>query len=171
MPSEPTAFEPDGHDDGGRACSERICGIVASIALLSFSALYLLEATSYRLGSLAEPGPALFPIVVSALLIVAGAGMFVEGVRTPRDATVRWPRLPFVLRLVLVLVGSAAYLFLLPTLGQFLAGVLLCATLLVGMRMRRWWLIVILSIVISGAVQVLFGTLLNVPLPHGLISF
>lgn len=159
-------------DDGeppeeGHLVSERRSVLIASAAFTLLSVGYLAIAATYPVGTLAQPGAGLFPMVIGALLLISSAGLIVESVRMDPSAGITWPYMTYIWRMLLVLAASTAYLLLLPVLGQVLAGLVLCLGLFASMRFRPWWLAVLLSIIFSVGVQVLFAVVLKVPLPRG----
>jgi len=158
-------------EETGHRVSERISVTVTACLFLLLSLLYLVQAFGYDLGTLATPGPGLFPLIIGFGLVLASAGLVWESLRLPKDRFVVWPYASYALRLVVVLVASVVYIVAIPVIGQFLAGALLCAALLFAMRSRRWWLTIILSVAFSAGVQLLFGTVLGVPLPDGPLIF
>ena len=67
---------------------------------------------------------------------------------------------------VLVLIAAAlAYYFLMPVLHFTWATILFLAALFIYLGERKWWKIVLLSLITTGTVYVLFGMLLHVRLP------
>lgn len=157
--------------EDGIATSERTATTVTAVIFLVIALTYSWQALSYSVGTPAQPGPGLFPIMIGALFVVAAVGLLVETRRGRSEDVVHWPYPRYALRLVLVLVASVLYLVLLPIIGQLLAGALLCALLLIALNMRRWWVVLIVSVVSSVTIYVLFSTVLGVPLPRGPFDF
>lgn len=158
-------------EEEGHRASERIATIFVAAVLLVLSVVYLVQAFGYNFGSLERPGPALFPVITGFGLLATSLGLLVEGTRVPRDHTMVWPYASGAIRLCVAIAVSVLYIVLMPVLGQFFCGALLSAGLLWAMRLTRLWLLLLLSIVFSVSVDYLFGTVLGVQLPSGLLPF
>jgi hypothetical protein len=145
--------------------------MIAAAVLLVLAGVYLSQALGYDVGTLERPGPALFPMVIGVGLAAVSVGLGVEGARTPKEETFLWPYASGLIRLGVAIGVCALYIIVIPVLGQLISGVLLSAGLLWAMRLKRWWLLIILSVVFSVGVDLLFRGVLGVQLPAGLISF
>jgi hypothetical protein len=156
-------------EEEGHRASERIATITVAAVLLGLSVVYLVQAFGYDFGNLERPGPALFPVVIGFGLLAMSVGLLIEGARVPREQTIVWPYASGAIRLGVAVAASALYIVLMPLLGQLICGALLSAGLLWAMRQTRWWLLLLLSIVFSVCVDYLFGVVLGVQLPAGLL--
>ncbi|PJJ63741.1 tripartite tricarboxylate transporter TctB family protein [Compostimonas suwonensis] len=166
-PDDPLADLFEEEPEVGHRVSERISVTVTGCLFLALSAIYLVQAFGYDVGTLDQPGAGLFPIIIGCGMVAASIGLIGESIRLPREQFVVWPLASYAFRLVVVLLASIVYIAAIPTIGQFLAGFVLCVAMLFAMRSKRWWLTVLLSIVFSAGVEFLFGTVLSVPLPAG----
>jgi hypothetical protein len=155
-------------EEEGHRASERVATISVAAALLGLSVVYLVQAFSYEFGNLERPGPALFPVIIGVGLLAVSLGLLVEGARVPRERFLVWPYASGAIRLGVAIIACALYIILMPMLGQLICGALLSAGLLWAMRLTRWWLLLLLSVVFSVSVDYLFGTVLGVQLPAGL---
>jgi hypothetical protein len=133
------------------------------------SGLYLLETTRYSLGTLAQPGPGLFPLMVSGILLLGFVGMGIEALASASKAKVAWPTGAARRRVAAIASSCAAYAFSLPYLGHLIAGSLLALAVLHVMALRSWTVKVILSAGIGVGSYVLFGMVLGVPFPRGIL--
>jgi hypothetical protein len=158
-------------EEEGHRSSERRSVMIAAVALLGVAVVYLVESFSYRLGTAAQPGPGLFPVVIGAGFVAASIGLLVETLRSSRERQVVWPYASGAIRLAAVVASSAAYVALVPVVGQLLSSTLLCVVLLWSLRVTRWWLVLGFALAFSAGSQYLFGTILNVPFPRGLFGF
>ncbi len=129
--------------------------------------LYLAEALRYPRGSLAQPGPGLFPLLVGALLLVSAAAIGLEALLIRRDRPVDWPAGVRLRRFGLVGLATLGYIVLLPAIGHPLAGSLLLWVVLRVMGLRPWGLVVLLGVAMALGSYYLFGVLLGAPLPGG----
>ncbi len=119
-----------------------------------------------------HPGPALFPRIVGSLMAIAGALLAASGARA-RDASepVAWRRLHrsrgFVDALC-VLGAVAGYMVVVERLGFLLSAALLLFLLMWRLRVRPLRALAVAA-GLSALVHLLFGKLLRVPLPPGLL--
>lgn len=149
--------------------------------------IYLNEIRGMRLGTAADPGPALFPLVLGIAFAAVGLTIVVteivsQRVRTrdashlaggtpatqPADGTrEKWRDK----RELLLLIGLfVTYAILLPHLGHFVATLLFCLVFLRSVGRLSWIRVAVWSTVFSVSVHVLFVGILGVRLPIGLIS-
>lgn len=132
--------------------------------------LLLVEGLRYPRGTAGQPGPGLFPVLVSVLLLVSSVGLTVEAVRdSPRPAVGRPPAAAR-WRLVATLTAAVGYVMLLPILGHRVAGALAVLAILRVMRMQSWVVSAVLAVSLAVGSHYLFVVLLGVPLPPGVWS-
>jgi predicted Abi (CAAX) family protease len=137
----------------------------AVLGLLAFG--YATTALGYPLGGLARPGPAFFPLlVVSPLLLLGAVGMALE-VRGAGRERVGWPDGPGWLRVAVVLATVTCYVALAQTIGHALAAGLLSLALLSVFGLWRLPVRLAAAVVLAVGTDILFGYLLNAPLPRG----
>ncbi len=129
---------------------------------------YLAGALGYPWGSMAQPGPGLYPFVVGILIVISALGAGLEArVRRLRVRAV-WPKGRDRWRVLAVLGSSLAYLLLLPYLGHAFNGTLVALVVLHFTGLRRWTLKIGLALGIGLGSYYLFSSVLNVPLPAGI---
>ena len=119
-------------------------------------------------------GPALFPTLIGAGLIVAGLSLLASRVRSGDkqpvlqvDAWVRTPRLLF--DFLLVIGGLLFYILFSDDLGYFIAAPLALAGFLVATGVRAQILLPV-AVVVPLIIHYIFYALLKVPLPWGLLT-
>ena len=117
-------------------------------------------------------GAAVFPTLVAAGLAVCGVLMIASGVLQGGSvvAWADWAREPHGIRNVLVTAGAILfYIIAADTLGFMLtmAPILL---LLFRLLAVGWLLSLVLAVLVTLAVQYIFGSVLYVPLPWGLLA-
>jgi putative tricarboxylic transport membrane protein len=117
-------------------------------------------------------GPALFPALVGAGLVLVGARLFWGGRSTGRgwgaiDEDMRRPRMA--LNFAIVIASLVAYAVLVGRLGFFITAALLLGVLLraFGVRPRPTLL---LAALLPFALHYIFYSLLHVPLPWGVFE-
>lgn len=121
-------------------------------------------------GSLSEPGPGFFPRVVGIGLIVMSALTCVEAIVTRSVAgPLHWPAGKARRKVVLLLVSMAAYVMLLPVLGQYIAAGAFFVFALRVLAELPWLKAVAFGLAMGVAVSAFFMELLGVLLPTGLL--
>ncbi len=158
-----------------------IGSIVFAGAVLVVGLVYEGMALGMPRGSLAYPGPGLFPVAIGAFLVATALGCLVQELLLWRSghAAVATPlprEAPFegggrdvkkTVQLTALMVG---YVLLLKPLGFPVA---ICAFLALAIRIfgyRRWLPTLAIAVLIAGLSYVSFAHWLKVPLPLGLLE-
>lgn len=134
------------------------------------SAGYALEAyNTLPLGSIREPGAALFPLMVAALMAGAGLAIVVEQtkLRTAERAPLDLPRGADLRRLLSIAVTIFGYVWMVSYLGFLPASVAMSLILVRLLKSRSWLETIVTGLAIAFSTYVLFVMILNVPLPKG----
>ncbi|MBU23638.1 MAG: hypothetical protein CL476_11130 [Acidobacteria bacterium] len=118
-------------------------------------------------------GPALFPTLLGVGLVVCGVSLGLTGRRQGLQRRwvdlASWTRSPGRRRrVILVPFTIAAYAAMAPTVGFYLTMTAVLIVLMTALGRRRLETVVI-ALATAGAIQVLFGGLLRVPLPPGIL--
>ena len=92
-----------------------------------------------------------------------------EAIASSSIGKVAWPTGAARRRVAAIALSSAAYGLALPLLGQMIAGSLLAFAVLHFMSLRSWPVKIVLSLGIGVGSFLLFGLVLGVPFPTGLI--
>lgn len=145
--------------------------ILLSIGIISIglSVAYFAGALSYSAGTLAQPGPGLYPLFVGALLILASVGVFVNTLLRPSIKSIEVPRGRGLLQLLSVTAVMIVYAVTLPYLGHLLAAAIVVFGVLQALGLRQWYLKIGLTVALSFGSFYLFDILLKVPLPRGIL--
>ncbi|ORB62289.1 hypothetical protein BST47_24410 [Mycolicibacterium tusciae] len=123
-------------------------------------------SAGYGLGSLREPGPGLWPFVVSVLIAAMSAVLLAIGRNlTDAEAFTRSSILP-----IIGIITFVAFGVLMPVTGFEIPALALCVIWLKFLGGESWRNTVIISVVTVAAFYVLFLYGLRIPLPH-LIAF
>jgi putative tricarboxylic transport membrane protein len=142
----------------GEAWSAGALGLVAVFAFI--------QARSLEVGSVTQPGPGFFPLVLSVALAVVAGALFVQARRAvgaPAEPIDRR-------RLAATLVALAAYVLLFERLGFVLATIGMLAFLFGALGGYRWRVAVGAAVVVTLAAWLLFDTWLQVRLPVGVLG-
>jgi hypothetical protein len=143
--------------------AERLAALVVLIA----GGVYVVLALPYPRGVAAKPGAGFFPLIVGAVMIVAGIGFVYEAFRRAPERT-GWSDVPFAGRVrVLATAGIlAVFCLALPWIG-YAAATFAFVTVMLRALDGSWRLTLTTAVVSAGLSYYVFATLLQVPLPKG----
>jgi hypothetical protein len=148
---------------------------LVSIAFLIFSAVYLAASLSLPLGRASRPGSGLIPTAIGiaitffSSLHVIEVFFFEKGhsAEKGKGALERED----VLRVAGVVISLVVYMILFSILGYTLSTIFLVGTTLRLLGMHGWTRIALISIVTSACSYYIFSTILETPLPQGILPF
>lgn len=151
-------------------------------ALLTLGGVaYTVEALRLGTGNAAQPGPGLFPLLIGGILIVSGAALVVQTLRgrlvaaadaggsdaDPVGSDTLGGSPPRV-RLLTVVGALTCYVVGVGWVGHFITATVVTAPAIRLLGGRKWWACAAIGIVAGVGTEVVFGNLLDVPLPAGL---
>ena len=136
--------------------------LVAALVTLAVGVLGAVLAYGYGLGSLRRPGPGLWPMACSLVIVVLSVVLLVISRRwTDSERFTRSSVLPGVALVTLVVLG-----FLIPVIGFEIPSLLLCVVWLRFLGGESWRSTVVVSLGTVAAFYALFLYGLRIPLPH-----
>lgn len=121
------------------------------------------EASNYPFGSLRQIGPAIFPVSLSILLLLAGAGIILEQLVSGKSDA-EDPKAAKMIVILSVLGGPIAFALLINRFGlvpAIFAGVLISS---IAERKLSIWKLLLLSAALSAGCTLVFVWLLKLPL-------
>jgi len=127
--------------------------------------IFMVTASSYSMGSMAQPGAGIYPVFVGVLLLLSSIGIGLEVRSKPALDKLEWPKGKGGWRLLTLVGGIVAFIILLRYLGYLPASTVLTLLALHAMEMRSWLLKIGVTLTFSLASYFLFAILLGVPLP------
>jgi len=147
--------------------------LISGIFWLSLGIMFSLWSSSYQIGSFAEPGPGLLPLILGILLILFSLILVARGLMAYRSQETRtavslpstWKRIAYTLVVLLfatVLFEEAGYL-----LTIFLFSVFL----MLWTEWRNIKKVLITAFLTTLAVHIVFVLLLKQPFPVGFMRF
>lgn len=156
----------DGMSPGGR---EKARASSVAAAFLALAAFICLEALQVPFGSVRMPGAGFFPLLLGIALGTCSIVLLGIAVTSPAGAPTRiWPDRPEVLYLVASIV-AAVWLFERAGFVLTMAMFLVAAVKMLGTT--SWVTTITLALVGSVAAYVVFGRLLLIALPAGILPF
>ena len=136
-------------------------------ANMALAILYLAASWQYPMGTISEPGPGLFPVLVACLWLMASVGTGWGAVCKATQGQIEWPRGASLGRMGVILAALLAYMLLLSNIGHSIAAVVATFMALQALGGLRWPLKIGLAVAFGLGSYYLFDTLLGVPLPRG----
>jgi putative tricarboxylic transport membrane protein len=138
--------------------------LVLAAGALLLGVLYLAATWRYPVGTLKQPGPGLYPLMVAGLLLLSAFATAWE-TRSAGNAPVAWPQRAGWWRMGAILLAIIAYIVLLPKLGHLIASSVTAFISFQALGGLNWPAKVLLAIFLGVASYFLFNNLLGVPLP------
>lgn len=137
---------------------------LAPVCLLALGLFGIVEARKLGLGSLTDPGPGLWPLVVASIVVASAAILLVVDNRADYEA---WSGRSA--RILGGVAGMAVYIVAFSYLGVAIATALLLAVWLRVFAGESWRSTIVLTVAGTAALYLIFAVLLNVPFPEGIL--
>ena len=128
---------------------------------------YLGMSLNLPVGQLTQPGAAVFPLMIGALLLFASLATVWEGWKTEPAEQVEFPTGADLGRLLSVVGLLLGYFVMLPWLGQLVSSTIFCILLMRGLSGLSWLRVVVYSFVIWGALYAVFVSCSRCRCPAG----
>ncbi|MBM0237024.1 tripartite tricarboxylate transporter TctB family protein [Micromonospora sp. ATA32] len=154
----PVTELPEGEIPSGGPGHAVLAGVVP--VLLGLVTMWL--ARDLGLGTLTDPGPGLWPMIVAVLVLLTGVGILLRA----RQATDTEAFTRGAVVVVIAAASLALYAFLFELVGFEIPTVLLLVLWLKFFGNENWRTTAVVSVVATAAAYALFITALGVPLPH-----
>ena len=146
--------------------------IIGSAVLMVIGIGVIIWSIRLRIGTPLMPEPGFFPFIgglvlagLSLILLVQGWLMRNKAPQQPREAFGEWRR-PLIL-----IVSMSVYTAVLEALGYVLPTIALAAVILRVLGVTSWKALILASVGLSVGTYYLFGRLLGIELPAGILSF
>ncbi len=146
--------------------------IVASILLILLGMGVIIESIRLKVGTPLMPQPGFFPLLGGLFLVGLSMVLLVRAWRGSGDAS-QQPREAFgELRRPMILVAClAVYAAVMEPVGYILPTVFIAVVVLRVLGVTSWKVVGLASLGLSIGTYVLFGRLLGIDLPAGILSF
>ena len=151
--------------------------LISSLAWMIVAAFFCRGGLKLGPGSLTEPGPGFFPILMGVLLFLFAATLFFSSLRqikrSKKENIIKtlWPQIGGLERVILGLVPSLLYICFLDSLGFVLTTYSFAFFLMRVFTTRRWIPAFWGAGITAGLSYVIFEVLLNAHLPVGPLGF
>ena len=145
--------------------------LATGITVFVLSLGYLLMSFQYDMGTANRPGPGLYPMCVGCVLLLCSAGTVVSTFLNPPAGTIEWPTGISRWKIIALLVVTLFYALTIEILGYIICTSIIVFVSVQVMGVRSWPLKIGLTLAMTILVYILFGIILNLPLPRGLLYF
>ena len=156
----------------GRINSVRGGRLIAGLAGLLLSLGYGQQAwTTLPMGKIRQPGAAVFPLIVAALMAVSSLMILFEEMRAvdSEEGPLGLPSGAGLHRLLGVVASLVGYVVMAYLVGHLIASVLLSLALVHLINPGSWVRTVVIGLAISLSTYGMFVSMLGVPLPRGVL--
>ena len=145
-------------------------GVISAVTLLALALAALFVASKLPFGRLSAPQPGFFPVILAVLLATFSLILMAQAIggskeesAASRAPTATWKRI------VLAVGALLAYGVLFEILGYIISTFLFIAFLLRVVERQNWGLIIVVAFSTSLLSYLIFGLLLETPLPPGIL--
>jgi putative tricarboxylic transport membrane protein len=163
VPDDDDKLLPSHHEEGPRA--GRGIRIAGAVVPLAFGVAALLLGLTLRFGSPQDPGPGLWPVVISVAIIVLSVVLLV----TEREEHDYEKFTRGALLNLLGVVSLVAYVVMFQLIGFEIATLLITAFWLKVLGSESWRATVALSVAVTASLYILFVLVLEAPIPRLLV--
>jgi putative tricarboxylic transport membrane protein len=156
----------------GQINSARRGRLIAGVAGLLLSLGYGQQAwTTLPMGKIRQPGAAVFPLIVAALMAVSSLMILFEEMRSrnSEEGPLGLPSGAGLHRLLGVVASLVGYVVMAYLVGHLIGSVLLSLALVHLINPGSWVRTVVIGLAISLSTYGLFVSILGVPLPRGVL--
>lgn len=147
----------------------RKSAVISGMALLALALATLFEARKLPFGGLSSPQAGFFPLILAIFLAIFSLPVLAQAVKG--EETNHFAERPRNLRRIgLALAALLAFAFLFERLGYMISAFLFIAFLLRAVERQKWWLVIVVAFSTSLVSYLIFGWLLSMPLPAGILG-
>ena len=123
------------------------------------------------MGTMKQPGAAVFPLIVAALMLVSSLVVLFEDMRSPdsEESPLRLPSGASLYRVLGVIASLAGYAVVAHLVGHLIASTLLSFAMVHLIKPGSWVRTVVIGLAISLSSYGVFVWVLGVPMPKGVL--
>jgi putative tricarboxylic transport membrane protein len=146
--------------------------IIGSLLLIAIGVGVVIESFRLKLGTPLTPQPGFFPFIGGSLLIGLSIVLLVQGWLRRGESTRKPREVAGGLRKPAILIASlSVYTAALSYLGYVLPTIILVAAILRVLGVTSWKVLILASLGLSIGAYLLFGRVLGIDLPEGVLPF
>ncbi len=144
---------------------------ISAVTLLALALAALLEASKLQFGRVSAPQAGFFPLVLAVFLAIFSLIFLAQAMGLPKEKpgasrgrSATWNKI------VLAIAALVVFGVLFESLGYIISTFLFIVFLLRAVERQKWSLVVVVAFFTSLATYLVFGLLLNTPLPGGILG-
>jgi putative tricarboxylic transport membrane protein len=146
-------------------------GVISALTLLTLALAALFEASKLPFGRLSSPQPGFFPVILAVILTIFSLVLMAQAMGgTKKESGASRAGSAIWRRIVLAVGALVVFGVLFESLGYIISTFLFIAFLLRAVEHQKWSLVVVVAFFTSLATYLVFGLLLNTPLPGGILG-
>jgi putative tricarboxylic transport membrane protein len=149
----------------------RRANLISAVTLLGLALAALLEVSKLPFGRLNAPQAGFFPLILALLLAVFSLVLLAQSIGGPKEKSEASQGAATWKKIVLALAPLVVFGVLFESLGYVISTFLFIAFLLRAVERQKWSLVVVVAFLTSLTTYLVFGLLLNTPLPGGILGF
>ena len=145
--------------------------LISAVTLLALALAALFEASKLPFGRVGSPQAGFFPLVLAIFLAIFSLLFLAQAIGAPkirsadsRGESATWNKI------VLAVGALVVFGVVFESLGYVISTFLFIAFLLLAVERQKWSLVVLVAFFTSLATYLVFGLLLNTPLPGGILG-
>jgi len=146
-------------------------GVISALTLLALALAALFEASKLPFGRLSSPQPGFFPVILAIFLAIFCLVLMAQAmVGTKKESGASRAGSAVGKKIVLAVGALVVFGVLFESLGYIISTFLFIVFLLRAVEQQKWSLVVVVAFFTSLATYLVFGLLLNAPLPGGILG-
>lgn len=138
------------------------------LSIMIVCTTYFIEAVRLPFGSINEPGPGFFPVIIGAIGTILSTYVLGESIKNKESA--RDEKTENITLLFLYIGSLIGLVIFFKWVGSLFGVFLLVLLLMKASRLPGWRLPVVVSIIASFVIYIVFGYWLKVSLPAGILA-
>ncbi len=143
---------------------------LVAVSMYLISAVLVLGTTELPAWENAAPGPRFLPLAVAAVVVILASLLLIEARRRDPDAPAEWPDRPGIMRVGLTILGVIAYIAMAPWTGFVFGSALFTLFILLVVTRQKLLPSLLVTAIVTGLVQVIFISWLDIALPRGVFG-
>ncbi|MGH7772132.1 MAG: tripartite tricarboxylate transporter TctB family protein [Candidatus Binatia bacterium] len=145
--------------------------VISALTLLALALAALLEASKLPFGRLSSPQAGFFPLILAIFLAIFSLVLTAQAIGGTKEESGASRRGSAIWKkIVLAIAALVVFGVLFESLGYIISTFLFIAFLLRAVEQQNWSLVVVVAFFTSLATYLVFGLLLNTPLPGGILG-
>jgi putative tricarboxylic transport membrane protein len=144
--------------------------VISAVTLLALALTALLEASKLPFGRLNAPQAGFFPLILALFLAVFSLVLMAQSIGGAAEKSGTSNEKAIWKKILLAIAALAVFGVVFESLGYIISTFLFIAFLLRAVEQQKWSSVVVVAFLTSLTTYLVFGLLLNTPLPGGILG-